>query len=218
MPICTVIVRFQAKPGQGPALAAALGQAVQHTITLPDCFKVVLKVNQADSDAMVIYEEWRTAEAYKAYEAAVMADPKMGPVMEMMAGPPNAEYFDDHSHGGGAWGGPGHLEISTNDLAATKAFLTEVFNWQIDAWMDNYEGFLAPGGFMGGLRPKMPEEPAPQTVPYLIVDDLEARMAAVEAAGGTIVVPIQTVPNAGRFFWFLAPGGVQLAVWESTNP
>ena len=40
-------------------------------------------------------------------------------------------------------------------------------------------------------------------------------MQRVQDADGSITVPIQEVPHAGRFF--LAPRGLQLAVWQNAG-
>jgi uncharacterized protein len=217
MSFTTVIVNFTAKPGMRDAVVAMLSQAVQKTITNPDCWKVDLVVDEDSDDPFYMVQDWTHSDAHKAYVEKVMADPKMGPVMEALAAPPDTRYCQRAAAGGGEWGGPAHLEISSNDVPATSKFLTDVFGWSFNEWMPGYTGFWAPGALMGGLRPKMDEEEAPQAIPYLVVNDLDARLEAVQAAGGTITVPIQTVPNAGRFFWFLDPGGLQLAAWESAS-
>lgn len=211
----TVIVEFRAKAGQAEVLAGALAKAIDNTISKPGCYEAELLISEDDPHDIAIYEQWSTIEAHKEYVAGIMADPKMEPVMGLMEAPPNSRYFAHRASGGGDWGGPGHLEICSDDVAATKAFLTDVFSWRFSEAMPGYDMFWAPGALFGGIRPKMDEEPAPQTIPYLVVDDLDARLERVQAAGGTITVPIQEVPQAGRFFWFLTPGGLPLAAWES---
>jgi predicted enzyme related to lactoylglutathione lyase len=48
----------------------------------------------------------------------------------------------------------------------------------------------------------------------IAVDDLEAALAAVQKAGGTIVKPIFGFPG-GRRFHFLDPNGNELAVLKT---
>ena len=215
MSTTTVIVNFVAKPGQRDAVTTLLGKAIQKTITNPACFKAVMHLDQDHADRFYMVQEWQSADDHRTYAQGLMGNPMMAPVMEALAAPPDSRYLAQHSAGGGEWGGPQHLELSSLDVEATKGFLTDVFGWSFDEWMPGYQGFWAPGALFGGLRPKMEEEPAPQAIPYLVVNDIEARLAAVAAAGGTITVPIQVVEGAGRMFWFVAPGGLQLAVWES---
>ena len=47
----------------------------------------------------------------------------------------------------------------------------------------------------------------------LYSEDLEASLAAVEAAGGTVSTPPFAFPG-GRRFHFLDPSGNELAVWS----
>ncbi len=217
MSLITAIVHFTAKAGQRDTIVGGLSEAIQGTINKPDCYKAELLVDQDSDTAFAMVQHWTNSDAHRAYVDEIMQNPMMLQMMDLMEHPPKTSYFDLKAAGGGIWGGPGHLEISSNDTKATAAFLTDVFDWCFTEMMKDYDGFWAPGALMGGLRPKMDEEPAPQTVPYLIVDDLDARLERVSAAGGTIVVPIQEIPGAGRFFWFLAPGGLTMAAWESAQ-
>ena len=64
-----------------------------------------------------------------------------------------------------------------------------------------------------GLQADASERPA-TPLPVIQVKDLEASLAAVEAAGGTVVKPIRAFPG-GRRFHFRDPSGNELAVWEA---
>ncbi len=215
MSFTTVIVDFTAKPGKREQLTGMLGKAIQMTIRKPDCFKAVLVTDDDDDDKFAMVQEWRSADAHREYAKGLMGNPKMAAAMDLMAHPPISRYHTHHTSGGGEWGGPGHLELTSTDVEATKAFLTDVFGWTFEMWMDEYQGWWAPGALMGGLRAAHAEEGGPSTTPYLVVNDFEARLERVKAAGGTIIVPPQTIDHAGRFFVFAAPGGLPLAVWES---
>jgi predicted enzyme related to lactoylglutathione lyase len=59
-----------------------------------------------------------------------------------------------------------------------------------------------------------PSEATAAPLPVIEVDDLEAALAAVEAAGGTIVRPIFAFPG-GRRFQFRDPAGNELAAVKS---
>lgn len=211
----TAVIQFTAKPGHRDTLVGGLSQAINATISNPHCFKADLLVDQDSDTKFSMIQHWRTSDAHREYVAELMKSEKMQQMLGLMEHPPQTTYYDTKASGGGEWGGPGHLELSTNDMDATKAFLSSAFGWRFEEWMPGYTGWWAPGALMGGLRPTMEEEPTPQAVPYLVVDDLDARLVRVKEAGGTITVPIQEIPHAGRFFWFLTPGGLQLAVWES---
>ena len=63
------------------------------------------------------------------------------------------------------------------------------------------------------MAPDVAAAAAPQPLPVLYAQDLEAMQARVEAAGGVIVRPIYAFPG-GRRFHFRDPAGSELAVWS----
>lgn len=97
-----VTVEMNTKPGQGGALAGALTMAVKHTITYAACHYANVAANEDDPDHLLIQMVWDDSASHKAYAAGVMADPKMAPVMEMLAGPPRTAYYDLVAHEGQA--------------------------------------------------------------------------------------------------------------------
>jgi len=102
-----------------------------------------------------------------------------------------------------------YVEQPGGDLPATKAFYAEAFGWTFTDYGPTYAAFNEglDGGFDGdgasGLK-----------VPMVILfsTDLEAMLAKVEAAGGTITRPIFSFPG-GRRFQFKDPAGNELGVW-----
>lgn len=101
-----------------------------------------------------------------------------------------------------------YLELSSPDVAATTAFLTRAFGWHFNDYGPDYQEFAdagQAGGVAAGTAPPLP---------ILKADDLEAALAAVEAAGGTIIRPIFAFPS-GRRFHFREPGGTEMAVWSA---
>ena len=76
-----------------------------------------------------------------------------------------------------------------------------------------YLSFTDPEGGRGGIRSTRPTE-APSTISYVRVADLDAALARVHRAGGTVVLPRVDVPGMGSFFWFKVPGGPVLACWQ----
>ena len=218
MSACRVLVSFRAKPGQGGTVRAVLAEALHTTVEHPACLEAELLVQRDAPEELVVMQRWRSAEHHQA-NAQKLADlPAIRELLDLLEVPPDLRYLDEVEQGGGRWGGPEHLEIGSDDMGATQAFLEDVFGWRFRAQLETYAMFSAPAGLFGGLRPRIEDaEPSPQTVPYLTVDDLDARIQQVQAAGGVITVPPQEVPGAGRFFWFVAPGGVPMAVWENAD-
>jgi predicted enzyme related to lactoylglutathione lyase len=82
-------------------------------------------------------------------------------------------------------------EIPVTDITAGKAFYQTVFGWDFQDFGDPeaYAGIVAGGVLVGGLfraEAGAPKDPAIRI--YVNVSDLEATLAAAEAAGGTVRV------------------------------
>ena len=101
------------------------------------------------------------------------------------------------------------LQAAGGTLDTMKAFYSAAFGWAFTDYGPSYAAFSEgiDGGFDGQATPDT------KPLPVLYADDLEASMAAVEQAGGKIVVPIFAFPG-GRRFHFTDPAGNQLAVWS----
>lgn len=103
-----------------------------------------------------------------------------------------------------------YIELPAPRLEATKAFYAEAFGWQFNDYGPAYAGIKASGGDeAGGLAAEGLDAP----LVILYSDDLDASLAAVTAAGGTITVPPFDFPG-GRRFHFTDPAGSELAVWS----
>ena len=96
-----------------------------------------------------------------------------------------------------------------DDLPAVQAFYAEAFGWGFTSYGPSYAGIRGAGEEeAGGLSA------VGTTRPLVILwsDDLEASLAAVEAAGGVVTVPPYAFPGGTRFH-FTDPAGSELAVW-----
>ena len=104
-----------------------------------------------------------------------------------------------------------YLELPGGDLPASKAFYGAAFGWKFIDYGPEYAAFDE--GLDGGFDAQADAVRMP--LPVLFATDLEAMLARVQAAGGTIVEPIFAFPG-GRRFHFRDPAGNELAVWSET--
>lgn len=101
-----------------------------------------------------------------------------------------------------------YVELPVRDVAAAKAFYEQAFGWSLTDFGPTYAATLS-GDTDIGLQGDVAEATrAP--LPVIDVEDLEAALAAVQAAGAEIVRPIFAFPG-GRRFHFLDPGGNEVA-------
>jgi len=106
-----------------------------------------------------------------------------------------------------------YVEFPAKDLAATKAFFQSAFGWSFTDYGPEYTAFEnqgLDGGFFQADLASSTEKGAALIVLYS--DQLEATLAKVEKAGGSILKPIYAFPG-GRRFHITEPSGNEFAVW-----
>ena len=106
-----------------------------------------------------------------------------------------------------------YVELPAKDLAATKAFFESAFGWSFTDYGPEYTAFEnqgLDGGFFQSDLASSTEKGAALIVFYS--NQLEATLAKVEKAGGSILKPIYSFPG-GRRFHFTEPSGNEFAVW-----
>ncbi|HEX5304490.1 MAG TPA: VOC family protein [Dyella sp.] len=107
---------------------------------------------------------------------------------------------------------PNYFELPATDLAASKAFYTAAFGWSLADFGPSYAATTT-GDVDVGLQGDLSEAPT-APLPVIEVDDLDAALVAVTAAGGNIVRPTFGFPG-GRRFHFRDPHGNELAVMQA---
>ena len=105
-----------------------------------------------------------------------------------------------------------YVELPVRDTGAARAFYEQAFGWSMTQFGPTYAATTT-GDTDVGLQGDAAEATA-APLPVIEVDDLEAALAAVEGAGGTITRAIFTFPG-GRRFQFADPSGNELAAVKS---
>jgi predicted enzyme related to lactoylglutathione lyase len=104
-----------------------------------------------------------------------------------------------------------YVELPCADVPAARAFYEQAFGWSLTAYGDDYAATTT-GKVDLGLNGTTDQAIAkPLTI--VQVADLEAAQARIEAAGGTITVPIFAFPG-GRRFHVRDPGGSEIGVMQ----
>jgi predicted enzyme related to lactoylglutathione lyase len=118
-------------------------------------------------------------------------------------------------HGSWIW-----YELVTPDPDGAKAFYDAVLGWTIDpapAGEMDYRMIANPdGGHTGGVMRLTGDMAAngarPCWLGYIGVDDVDASLAAIGAAGGRTVMPAFDIPGTGRIAMVADPGGAPFYV------
>ncbi|HEX4862505.1 MAG TPA: VOC family protein [Acidimicrobiales bacterium] len=113
-------------------------------------------------------------------------------------------------------GAPTWNELSTSDLAKSKAFYSEVFGW---SWggNDEYAEAQVNGRTIGGVMPRRPDMPADVPDSWLVYfgsDNVDAQTKKAADLGATVVVEPMDIPGAGRFSVLIDPQGAAFALFK----
>jgi uncharacterized protein len=117
-------------------------------------------------------------------------------------------------------------ELMTPDPEGAKAFYDAVVGWNIQTSHGNDAdyGFIncPDGGMVGGILGLNADMIAggahPCWVGYIGVDDVDASITAIEAAGGKMLMPARDVEMAGRIAMVADPGGAPFYIMTPTPP
>lgn len=107
-----------------------------------------------------------------------------------------------------------YVDLPASNLPATKEFYAKIVGWTLVDYGPTYACTTDQDTNIGLQGNADVATKAP--LPVILVDDLEATLAAVQAAGCTITVPIFSFPG-GRRFQFRDPSGNELAAWVETE-
>jgi predicted enzyme related to lactoylglutathione lyase len=109
-----------------------------------------------------------------------------------------------------------YLEIVTMEVdavCAAYAAANKVQFGEPDAGLGNARTAALLGGGLLGVRAPLHEAEEPVVRPYLLVDDIEAAVAASVEAGGEVAHPPMEIPGHGSFAIYIQ-GGIQHGLWQ----
>ena len=105
-----------------------------------------------------------------------------------------------------------YVELPVADTGRAKAFYGAAFGWDFAAFGSTYAATTS-GDTDIGLQAD-PAEKTAAVLPVIGVEDIEAALEAVAAAGGTITAPVFDFPG-GKRFHFRDLDGHELAVTQA---
>jgi hypothetical protein len=115
-------------------------------------------------------------------------------------------------------------ELMTRDVERAKKFYAATLGWSFDAMPmpggSTYWIAMAGKETAGGLFDISGSEyqGVPESwMPYIAVDDVDARVKTAVAAGATVMKPAFDVPNVGRIVILREPGGAGIGWMTPTT-
>lgn len=115
-------------------------------------------------------------------------------------------------------------DLSVTDLPAAKAFYAGLFDWEFEDLGEDFHHYhliRREGALVGGLM-DVTGMTCPEGKPleaewgvFLEVDDVDSRAQKVTAAGGTLVMPPDSLSDFGRMCVALDATGAVIGLWQS---
>jgi hypothetical protein len=107
-------------------------------------------------------------------------------------------------------------ELSSSDVAASRAFYSDVFGW---GWggSDDYSEAQVSGRTIAGLmarRPGLPADVPDSWLVYFGAADVDAAVAKASELGASVIVGPTDIPDTGRFAVLADPQGAAFAVFQ----
>ena len=100
-----------------------------------------------------------------------------------------------------------HLALNADDVQRAKAFYETVFGWRLEPWgpPDYYQARNVCDGVVTALQHRRELKAGARMAGFeatLDVEDLDAAMAAIQAAGGRMLAPPIYIEEVGRLAYF----------------
>jgi len=116
---------------------------------------------------------------------------------------------------------PAWVDLSSSDPAASRAFYSGLFGWDITVSADPQYGGYAMAKIgdrdVAGIGPtQFPEAPTAWML-YIGTHDAEDLVAKVQSGGGTVIAPPFDVADQGRMAVFQDPSGAFISAWQPTS-
>ena len=122
-------------------------------------------------------------------------------------------------------GTPCWTDLMTTDVAGAKAFYGRLFGWTFDDMPipmgGVYSMALVDSDTVAAIAPQPPmvaatKAPAAWST-YLAVDSVDDAVSAVDANGGSVLMPASDVPEAGRMAFIADPTGAVVGLWQASG-
>ena len=113
-------------------------------------------------------------------------------------------------------GTPSWIDLGSPDIAGSAEFYSALFGWTVEEPTEegvDYRMCTLGGRLVAGLGAQMNPGP-PYWTTYISVADADATAAAVESAGGQILMAPTDVMTAGRMAVFTDQAGAAFSIWQ----
>ncbi|HWE89544.1 MAG TPA: VOC family protein [Pseudonocardiaceae bacterium] len=118
-------------------------------------------------------------------------------------------------------GTPCWIDLTIADFDEAAKFYSTLFGWHVEPGAPEFGGYAVctkDGRDVAGLGPRMDEnQPLPGWITYLATDSLDATIAKIGEAGGTVPMEPMDVGDAGRMTLAMDPAGAGFGLWQANK-
>lgn len=109
-----------------------------------------------------------------------------------------------------------HFEIPIDDSDRATAFYEKAFRWTLERWgpVEYWTTSAGDGEGIGGALTKRSDD-VPTLMFYIEVDDIDAALAAVQAAGGSRLTDRVPIPTVGWSAFFRDSEGNKIGLFQA---
>lgn len=106
-----------------------------------------------------------------------------------------------------------HIEIFSQNVDESADFYGKLFGWKTTPMMPQYMLYDGAGGVGGGFSTELAADN--RFCLYIAVEDIEAKLKEIEAAGGKTITPKTKISDEHGFMaLFTDPHGTTLGLWS----
>lgn len=112
-----------------------------------------------------------------------------------------------------------HVELSSTDLPAAKAFYGKLFDWKLEEMQMGpemtYTTIGVGEGTGGGMMKQMIPGAPSAWLAYVEVADIKAATAKAQSLGAKVMQEVTPVAEMGWFSVIVDPAGAALGLWQT---
>ena len=107
-----------------------------------------------------------------------------------------------------------YVEMPAQDAAASAAFYSKIFGWNVRTRGDGETAFDDATGGVSGTWVKQRGDSTGGMLTYIMVDSIEDALRKIAAAGGKVLKPYTAIGGGAGFAIFRDPGGNRVGLYE----